>query len=205
MKWAQTFTKGTYHFSLVTGDKFFSERADAGQIPVSLVVVESVADHELILDFEAEIVGIDGPRPLFLFTQEHANANAARLRRFQFLPDGGQSVTAIEDVIQDQNMSILHVWQGDLLKDDFATRLRLAVITGHAQTIEPQWQWNTPHQIGHENETPVQDGDDGEFFSAVIFRDLGRDFVQPPEDCRFIKQHPLKIVLHCLILGHYHS
>jgi hypothetical protein len=40
----------------VASDRLLFENADVGQVPVLLVVVESVADHELVWDFKADII-----------------------------------------------------------------------------------------------------------------------------------------------------
>ena len=114
----------------------------------------------------------------------------------QFLANRSQSVTAVEDVIQDEYMSINHIGQGDLFENHFATRLRFAVITRHAQAIQPHGQRNSPHQVRHEYETAIQDYDHGQFAIAIIVRDLRGDLIEPPQNCRLVKQHALEIGLH---------
>lgn len=40
----------------VAADRLLFENADVGQVPVLLVVVESVADHEFVGDLKADII-----------------------------------------------------------------------------------------------------------------------------------------------------
>lgn len=177
-------------------DQVPAQNSDAGQIAIAFVVVESVTDYEFVFNFKPEIVGIDFALALFLFTQEHTDFDAARSCGFKFLADGRQRVSAVEDVVENKDMSILHVRQRDLFKDHLAAGLRFSVITGDAEAIQLQRKRNPPEQIGHEHQAAVQDRDHSQFFSGVIFRNLGGDFVQPPKNRRLIEQHALKVVLH---------
>ena len=147
-------------------------------------------------------MSVDRAGALLLLTQKHADLDRARSGGFEPFLNRGQRIPAVEDVIQDQNMSILHVRQRDLFEDYFPTGLRFSVIARDAQAIEAQRQLNPPHQISHENKAAIQNGDDRQFFIAIIFRDLRRDFVQALQNRRLVKQNALKVVLHLRVLGH---
>src|SRR5262249_19734467 len=89
---------------------------NAGQITIPFVVVEPVADHEFVFDLKAKIISVDLSRAPLLLAQEHADANAARSRRFEFLPNGGERVSAVENVVQNENVSIFHVRRRNLFE-----------------------------------------------------------------------------------------
>lgn len=190
--------------SLVTAfNHIFPENADAGQIAIAFVVIESVADDELILDFEPKVISVDLALARFLFTQKNANFDAAGFGGLKFFANSRESVPAVEDVVENQNMAILHVGEGNLFEDDFATGLRRPVITGDAETIEPQWKLNSSHQISHENQAAIQDCDHGQFLPRVILRDLRGDLIKAAQNCRLVKQNALEIALHWGTLGHF--
>ncbi len=100
------------------------------------IIVEAVTNHELVFDLKPEIVRIDVTRAAFPFTQKHTDPDTARSRGLQPFANRSQGMPAIEDVVENQDMSIFHVRRRDLIEYDFAAGLRFAVITRHAQTIE---------------------------------------------------------------------
>src|SRR5437764_12987543 len=77
------------------------------------------------------------------------------------------------------------------------------MVTGHAQAIKPQRQWDSPQQIGHEDQAAVENRDYGEFAVAIVGGDLCREFVEPAQDRFLIKKHPLQIGLHTAIVRHF--
>ena len=116
-------------------DQIFSQYADVGEIAVALHEIKAVTDDEFIFDIESDIIGIDMAGALFLFVEQNTNADAARIGAFQFLPNGGECVAAVEDVVENENMSIFHVRQRDLLENHFASGLSFPVITGDGEEI----------------------------------------------------------------------
>src|SRR5262249_38388776 len=100
---------------------------------------------------------------------------------------GGERVTTIQNVVEDQNVPTLHVGRSDLFENDFSTGLGFAVITGHAEAIELERQRNSTKQISHKHQTAVQNCDDGQLTVAIIARNFGRDLVQPAQNGGLIK------------------
>jgi hypothetical protein len=45
-----------------------------------------------------------------------------------------------------------------------------------------EWEWHTPEEVGHENETAVEDRNNGEFLVSVIGRDLVSHFIETTQD-----------------------
>ena len=67
------------------------------------------------------------------------------MRRLKFLANRGQGMPAVENVIENENMSIFHVRRRDLLKNHLSTGLSFPVITRDAQAIQAQRQLDSPH------------------------------------------------------------
>src|SRR2546423_2527460 len=133
--------------SLCLLNEFFTQNSNAREIPIALVVVEPVTDDEFVLDFKAEIIGVHRAVARFLFTEEHTDFHAERSGGFELLANGRERVTAIEDVVENQNMSIFYVRRRDLFENDFAAGLRFSVVTGETQAIELQRERNSQLQI----------------------------------------------------------
>src|SRR4051812_18022235 len=91
-------------WSLAGGGEIFSQDADVREIPVALHEIEPVANDEFIFDLKPDIVGIDRARSDFLFAQEHANTNASRLGRLEFVADRGERVTTVQNIVEDENV-----------------------------------------------------------------------------------------------------
>ncbi len=149
--------------------------------------IESITDNKFIFDFESHIIRSDVPGALFLFAQQHAYPNVLRLGCLQRLANGRKRVTAIENIIQDQNISTRDIREGDLLENDLAAGLRISVITRHAQTLQLQAKWNSTKQVSDKHQTPVQDCDHRQFAIAKIAGNLRGDFIQAPVNRRLIK------------------
>src|SRR4030095_9719549 len=141
--------------------QFSSQHADIGQIAITSPEIESVTDYKFVFDFEPNIIRLDFPGALFLFAQQHAYPNALRPCRFQRFANRCERVTAIQNIIQDQNIAAHDIGKGDLLENDLSAGLRFAVITGHAQTLQLQGKRNSWKQVSHEHQAPVQHCDHG--------------------------------------------
>jgi hypothetical protein len=52
------------------------QNTDEWQVPVPLLVVETVTDDELIVDIESDVIRLDGYGSLLLFAQKHTTFHA---------------------------------------------------------------------------------------------------------------------------------
>src|SRR5436190_1033711 len=90
--------------------QFSSQHPNIGQIAVTFPEVEPVADYKFVFDFEPNIICIHLAGPLFLFAQQHACPNAMRSGCFQSLANGCKRETAVQNIIQNQNISADDIW-----------------------------------------------------------------------------------------------
>src|SRR5207249_7015417 len=142
-------------------NQFLPQHADVGKVAITFHEIEPVTDHKFVLDFKPDIICSDVPRPLFLFTEQHANTNAARSGRFQFLTNCCDCLAISQNVVENQNIPIDHIEERDLLENYLSARLRFSVIACHTQAMQFQRRGNPPQQVRHEYQASVQDRDNG--------------------------------------------
>src|SRR5262249_8926421 len=128
--------------------------------------------------------------------QEDANFHAQGSLRSQLVADRRERDTAVENVVENEDVSASYVGQGDLLEDHFTSGGGLAIIAGHAQAIQLQGQRDAAKQIGHENKAAVEDGDDGQFAAFVFGYDIPSKLIEPAQDSRLIEKNTVEIFLH---------
>src|SRR5262249_54046542 len=148
-----------------------SQHPDIGEIAITSPEIEPVTDHKFVLYLETNIICFDLPGALFLFAQQHTGANTLWLCRSQCFANRRERVTAIENIIQDQNILIRDLGERDLsatgrtrfgdFESDLAAGLRLSVIAGHAEAIQLQGKRNSAKQVSDKHQTPVQHCDHG--------------------------------------------
>src|SRR6516162_10008386 len=97
-------------------DQICSQNADVRKVAIPLHEIESVTDHEFVFDLEPHVIGVHMSRPALLLAQEYADFNAAWIGRLQFVSNGGERVTAVENVVEDENMAPDHIRQRDLFE-----------------------------------------------------------------------------------------
>src|SRR5438552_2834269 len=90
--------------------QFSSQHANIGQIAVTFPEIEPVADYKFVFDFEPNIICIQLSGALFPFAQQHACPNAVRSGCFQSLANGCKRETAVQNIIQNQNISVDDIW-----------------------------------------------------------------------------------------------
>src|SRR4029078_8961018 len=105
--------------------------------------------------------------------------------------------SAVENVVEQQDVPASHVRLRNLPEDYFAAGLQSAMVTGDAQTIEAQRQGNAPQQIGHEHEAAIENRDHRQLAVAIVCRNLGCNLIQSLHDRRLVEKHALEVVLHC--------
>src|SRR4051794_14006210 len=80
--------------------------ADMGQVAVALGYIQSVADHELGWDLEPDVpeIGITALQPLL--HEEGAHLDARGLAGLQVLAQVGEGEAAVDDVLDDDHVSV---------------------------------------------------------------------------------------------------
>src|SRR6185437_15676021 len=76
---------------------------DEGEVPVTLGPVEAVADHEAILDGEAEVVDGDLDLGARRFVEQGADLEARRVAGVEELEEVGDGEAGVDDVLDEQH------------------------------------------------------------------------------------------------------
>ena len=80
---------------------------DVGEIPVLLAEVEPIADHELVLDREADVIDLHLDLPSRRFAEQTGGAQRSRRARPQDVLQVGERQTGIDDVLDDDDVAVL--------------------------------------------------------------------------------------------------
>src|ERR1043166_9397616 len=75
------------------------------KIPVLLSVVEAVADDEVILDREADVLDGHVDLPARRLAQQTRRAQRFRIARAENLVGGGERQTGVDDVVDDNDVA----------------------------------------------------------------------------------------------------
>src|SRR5262245_17823583 len=82
--------------------------------------------------------------------------------------DRGHRVAAIENVIEEQDMSSVDIREGGVIEFDPSCRYRASVVAHHTKTIEAQREWNSSEKIRHKYEAAVQHGKHTQLFTSIV-------------------------------------
>ena len=162
--------------------EFGFEHADARQIAVAFGEIQSVTDNEFVRDFEADEIRLELDLATGLFIEEDAAPQAGGPQLFGDFENPRESFSSVEDVIDDQNVTI-----GDIerkIGEDLrrADGFRFCAVAGNADTIETHGIVDFTHEIGGEHDRAVDQGDDGELTAAVEALDITSELVNAPFD-----------------------
>src|SRR5437588_4633869 len=124
--------------------QFLSQHTNVRQVAITFPKIEPVTHDKFVFDFESNIICVDTSSALFLLAQQHTHPHAARLGRFQLLTNCCQCVTAIQNIVHDQNISVGHIRKRKLFENYFAARLRFSMVTRGAEKLQFERQWNLP-------------------------------------------------------------
>src|SRR6218665_1235222 len=79
-----------------------------GQISVTSLVVQTVTDNELIIDFETDVVRLNLFRPLLVLREQHTAVNRYRAFLLQSKRHCMEGPTSIENIIQKKHVPAFH-------------------------------------------------------------------------------------------------
>ena len=107
-----------------------AQNAHEAQVPVSLPVVEAVADHELVGDLEADVVHRDVDEPARRLVEQRADPERGRVLAAQVPDEVVEGEAGVDDVLDQQDVLVGDA-RGQVLDDpDQARRLGLRAAVG---------------------------------------------------------------------------
>ena len=160
----------------------FAEDADVGEVAVELVGVHAAADEVLRGCAESEPVGLR----IFHFRrngfvdQDAGAAGGGAVRQDHF-PEFGERKPGVEDVVDQEDMAVLHVEFQAAAHRELSGRSMVRVGTG-GEGIHAHGQIDMAQQVCGEEDSPVHDDDGGKFKSGIRAGDLGGEFLDAAAD-----------------------
>ena len=89
--------------------EFVRQHRDIGELPIFVVVIQAVTDHEFIGDFEADEIDANVMHLSALFAQEHADLHRQGALIVQVMHEMFQGLPGVENIVEEQHMPATHV------------------------------------------------------------------------------------------------
>src|SRR5437773_2354068 len=120
------------------------------EVPVFLREIEPIADHELGIDAETDIVGLERNAARFWLIEKRGRLHRRRSTALDVAKDLAHGETAVDDVLDDENRSAAHV-ELRLLEDGYHPGGVLLVAVGRdLDEVQGNVEGHLPHQVGAE-------------------------------------------------------
>ena len=152
-------------------EHFRTEHPHKGEVAVTLGVIQSVADHKMIRNFESDVVRADRLDAARGLVQQHANFHAARAQLAQFDHDLREGFAGVQYIVHHQDITAADI-QAQFLGEDQFSRFGPASVAGNADEIQAQREGKVPEQIRQENNGAVQERDNDQIASGEVLFDL---------------------------------
>ncbi len=150
--------------------------------------IHAVADHEIIRTIEADMIGFHGGGALAALVEKDRDGDAARAALAHEVAGEGERAAGFQNVVDEEDVAAAHIGL-DVAHDPHAAgRLGALAIARQSEKLDFGLQPGArqrANEIGREDETALEDGNDDEIPIAG-FGDLARECAVTPVDCRRI-------------------
>ena len=173
---------------MTSGDRFpqsrrlLREDLDLGDVPVLFGVVETVADHELRVDREADVIGLELDFPRGRLIQKRGGDDAGGAAALDVAEDFAHRQPAVDDVLDDENGLAVHVELRLLQDGDHARRILLVPIRGNLDEVECDVHADLAHQVAAEEHRALEDAAGHQLGALEVFGDLAAHLSHPLVD-----------------------
>src|ERR1017187_5201985 len=152
---------------------------DRAEVPVPLVDVEPVADHELRGDMEAHVTQIEGHALLPLLHQQGADLETRRAARLEVPAEGVEGEAAVDDVLDHQHVAAGQVGIEVLHDPDHARGAGRAPVRRNRHEVDVDREVDRAGKVAHEDHGTLQDPDEERRVVGVVGRDGGAQLGHP--------------------------
>ena len=135
------------------------QRADVGQVAVTLGVVQAVADDELVGDVEADVGDVDVGAHGVGLAQQRAHPQRPRMPGREVAQQPGQRQPGVDDVLDDQHVAVVDVAVEVLEDPHHARRRRRRAVGADRHELQLRGQRDRPGQVGDEHDRALEHGD----------------------------------------------
>jgi hypothetical protein len=170
--------------ALVAGG-FFGEEADVVDVAVSLGVVHAVADDELVGNFEANVVGLDGDQAAIGFVEAGGDLQRCRFVLEHESAEITEGESGVEDVFDDDDVLALDGVVDVFDELDGAGGDTGAAVTGDGDEVEGGVDSDGACEIGEEDGCAFEDADENDGLAGVVGGDLMTKGLNTVGDLRF--------------------
>src|SRR5215207_4224037 len=155
------------------------QRGHIGEVAVPLVVVQAVADGEAVGDLEADVAGGKVDLPALGLGQQGAHLQRRRIARAEVAQQVLQGQAGVDDVLDDEHVAPLDR-RVEVLEDaDDARGLGGRAIGGHGHEVDLARTVDVAHEVGKEEDRPLEHADQQQIALLVVARDLGAQLADP--------------------------
>ena len=163
-------------------NRLIGEHANEGQVAIPFVVIKPITDDKFVGNVKADVFRFNRPLAADILSKKDADLEAQRAAfRGETFANDVQRHAAVEDVVENQNMTATSVGELSLAKVYLAGALG-AVIARYTQAIDLKVQGDPAKEVRHENEAAIQNSNNGEVLSTVVLRDFAGEFIKPAQD-----------------------
>src|SRR5207237_8915121 len=161
------------------GQGVVAEHGDVGEVAVALPEIQPVADHKPVRNLEADVT--DGNLDLAAvgLRQQRADLQGRGLPGLEVAHQVGKSQAGVDDVLDDEDMPPLDVDVQVLQDPDDAGRVRRGAVARDRHEIDLARDRELAHQVGHEEDGPLEDADQEQVAARVVDGDLGAELGYP--------------------------
>ena len=140
------------------GIYFRLKNTHIGQVAVLFVVVQTIADHELIRHFKAAVVRLDVGHAAAGLAEDGADLHAAGVAHFQHRNQLGQRDAGVQNILNDQHILAGQVGVQVLDDLDKARGGRVGTaVAGNDHKVDGAGNLNRAHQVRHKDDGTLQD------------------------------------------------
>jgi len=148
---------------------------DVRQVPVVVVVVEPVSDHELVGDREAAVVRLDRNFLATDLAEQDRRADAPRTPILHPLDERGEGVAGVEDVVEQEHVAPRDLGGERLVDHQRPGAGRGPLVAARLQERHAEGQLDPANQVGEEDQAAGEDSHDRERLARVIRLDLATE------------------------------
>ncbi len=146
----------------------------------SLVVVEAVADHELVRDVPADVLHVDVHPQRLGLAQQGADLDRGGVAGGQVGGQPAQGQAGVDDLVDDQHVAAGDVGVEVLEDADDAGALRAGAVRRDRHPVHLEVPVERPRHVGHHHHRAAEDADDEQVLALVVLLDL----LGPSRRCR---------------------
>jgi hypothetical protein len=148
---------------------------DFGKVSVGLVRIDSITHDKNVIDIRTEIVGLDFYLSAGLLVQEGTDLDGTGVRKGQSILEKLECPTAVDDVLDDEDILSFNRGFNILSNFDNAGRFHSGSITGQPDKIDLDGEAEMANQVSEEHKSPFKNADEHQFLLTIVFRDLLRE------------------------------